>query len=81
MRVNRLFATIVALATVLGISLSQGMVPEPDPSVPMTIQTVSRVMNFTSTYSMEYFTHNLGGVTQVRFTLRLRNYNITNWTT
>ena len=80
MRVSRLFATIV-LATALGISLTQGQVTPPDPNVPMTIQTVNRVMNFTSTYSMEYFTHNLGGVTQVRFTLRLRNYNITNWTT
>ena len=81
MRVNRLFATIVVLVTALGISLSQGQVTPPDPAVPMTIQSVNRVMNFTSTYSMEYFTHNLGGVTQVRFTLRLRNYNITNWTT
>ena len=81
MRVNRLFPTIVVLATALGISISQGQVTPPDPSVPMTIQSVNRVMNFTSTYSMEYFTHNLGGVTQVRFTLRLRNYNITNWTT
>ena len=62
MRVNRLFATIVVLATTLGISLIQGQVNPPDPSVPMTIQTVNRVMNFTSTYSMEYFTHNLGGV-------------------
>ena len=62
MRVNRLFATIVVLATALGINLSQGQVNPPDPNVPMTIQTVKRVMNFTSTYSMEYFTHNLGGV-------------------
>jgi hypothetical protein len=81
MRLNRLFANIIALATILGISFSQGQVKQPDSSVPMTIQSVNRVMNFTSTYSMEYFTHNLGGVTQVRFTLRLRNYNITNWTT
>ena len=81
MRVNRLFTTFVVLATTLGISFTQGQVNPPDPSVPMTIQTVNRVMNFTGTYSMEYFTHNLGGVEQVRFTLRLRNYNITNWTT
>ncbi len=38
-------------------------------------------MNFTNTYSMEYFTHNFGGVPQVRFTLRLKDYNVTKWTT
>ena len=83
MRVNSLFSTavVVLLAIDFGISSSQGTVNPPDPSVPMTMQSVYRIMNFTNTFSMEYFTHNLGGVTQVRFTLRLRDYNITNWST
>ena len=76
MRVNNL----IAAATILmGVALGQSVTP--DPNVPMTLQSVSRVMNFTNNYSMEYFTHNLGGVSQVRFTLRLRNVNITSWTT
>ena len=75
MRVIEVFALI--LAGGLGLTAAAGL--SPDPSIPMTIQTVSRVMNFTNTYSMEYFSHNLGGVQQVRFTLRLKNVNITTW--
>jgi hypothetical protein len=37
-------------------------------------------MNFTQNYSMEYFTHNGGGKTQVRFLLRLKDYDISSWT-
>ena len=76
MRVN----ILVAAATLL-LGLVFGQSVTPDPNIPMTLQSVSRVMNFTSNYSMEYFTHNLGGVAQVRFILRLRNYNISTWTT
>ena len=38
-------------------------------------------MNFTTSYSMEYFTHNGGGVPKVRFTLRMKDYDISSWTT
>ena len=67
------------LFAILGCAFTQ-VVP-PDPSIPMTIQTVTRVVNFTKNYSVEYFTHNFGGVPQVRFTLRLNNLNITKWKT
>jgi len=30
---------------------------------------------------LEYYTHNTGGVTKVRFTLRLEDVDITNWKT
>jgi hypothetical protein len=49
-------------------------------SQPITIQSATRIMNFTNTYSMEYFTHNGGGKTQVRFLLRLKDYDISSWT-
>ena len=29
---------------------------------------------------MDYFTHNAGGVNQIRFILRMKNYNVTKWT-
>ncbi len=48
-------------------------------SQPISIQSATRVMNFTSNYSMEYFTHNGGGKTQVRFLLRLKDYDISSW--
>lgn len=38
-------------------------------------------MDLTSKYHLEYFTHNAGGVTKVRFTLRLEDYDISNWRT
>jgi hypothetical protein len=47
----------------------------------MTLETVVRTMNFTSNYSLEYFTHNEGGIPKVRFTLRYQNFDISNWGT
>ena len=47
----------------------------------MTMQSSVRGQNFTSSYNMEYFTHNEGGVTKIRFTLRYVNMDITNWGT
>ena len=47
----------------------------------ITLESVVRSMNFTSNFSMEYFTHNKGGVPQIRFTLRYVDYDITNWAT
>ena len=37
-------------------------------------------MNFTQSYSMEYFTHNKNSKPQVRFTLRMKDYDISSWT-
>jgi hypothetical protein len=47
----------------------------------ITIQSATRVMNFTTAYSMEYFTHNKDAKPQVRFTLRMKDYDISSWTT
>lgn len=46
---------------------------------PMTLQSVTRTMDFGNGYSMSYFTHNEGGVINIRFTLTLEDYDITNW--
>ena len=46
---------------------------------PITLQSVTRVMNFTNSYSMEYFTHNGGGIVNIRFTLRYKGFDISNW--
>ena len=62
---------ILGLAAVLLIQQTLGQ--------PITMQSVVRYVNFTSQYSMEYFTHNLNNVPTVRFTLRYLNYDITNW--
>ena len=59
MRVKNSLVCAVA-ATLFCTVASLGLAP--DPSIPMTTKSVSRVMNFTNNYSMEYFTHNLGGV-------------------
>lgn len=48
---------------------------------PMTVKSIPRIMNFTESYSLEYFTHNENGITTVRFTLRYKDYDITNWST
>jgi len=66
--------TALTLAMSILIALASAI------SSPITIQTVTRVMNFTQNYSMEYFTHNKDNKPQVRFTLRLINYDITSWT-
>ncbi len=47
----------------------------------ITIQSATRVTNFTTAYSMEYFTHNKDAKPQVRFTLRMKDYDISSWTT
>lgn len=41
--------------------------------------STTRIMNFTNTFSMEYFTHNEGGILKVRFTLRILSVDITSW--
>ena len=43
-------------------------------------QSVNRTMQFTSNYSVDYFTHNLNGVLSVRFFLKLIDVDISNWT-
>ena len=46
-----------------------------------TLKSATRFINFTANYSMEYYTHNLGNVPKVRFTLRMKDVDVTTWTT